>query len=63
MSVYMMLYFDHRGQVAAVEEFDASDDGVALKVAAGREWSGSYEVRQGSRAVYAHVGYRQIAGR
>jgi len=63
MSIYMMLYFDQRGKVAAVEEFDASDDGVALKIAAGREWAGSYEVRQGSRAVYAHVGQRQIAGR
>jgi hypothetical protein len=63
MAVYMMLYFDRRAKVAAFEEYDASDDGVALKLAADREWSGSYEVRQGARAVYAYVGQRRIAGR
>jgi len=63
MSIYSMVYFDRRGQVAAVEEFDAADDGEALKLASGRDWSGSYEVRHGTRAVYAHVGARQIAGR
>ena len=63
MSIYTMVYFDSRGRVAAVEEFDASDDGAALKLAAGRDWSGSYEIRDGSRAVHAHVGSRLIAGR
>lgn len=63
MTSYTMLYFDRRGKATAVEEFDASNDGEALKVAAGREWAGSYEVRQGSRTLYAHVGQRHIAGR
>jgi hypothetical protein len=63
MSIYSMVYFDRRGQVAAVEEFDASDDGAALKRASGSDWSGSYEVRHGARTLYAHVGPRHIAGR
>jgi len=63
MLMYTLMYFDRRGQVVATEEFDATDDGDALKLAAGRDWSGSYEVREGARAVFAHVGPRLIAGR
>jgi hypothetical protein len=63
MSIYAMVYFDCRGQVTAMEEFDASDDGAARRLAEGREWSGSYEIRDGSRTVYGHVGPRLIAGR
>jgi hypothetical protein len=63
MSTYTMVYFDRRGQVTAMEEFDASEDGAARRLAEGRDWPGSYEIREGSRAVYAHVGLRHIAGR
>jgi hypothetical protein len=58
-----MVYFDRREKIAAIEEFDAADDGEALKLASGRGWSGSYEIQNGSRAVYAHIGSRLPAGR
>ena len=63
MSNFTMVYFDRLGRIAAMEEFEAADDGAARKLAEGRDWSGSYEIRSGSRTVYAHVGQRQIAGR
>jgi hypothetical protein len=63
MTIYTFMYLDRSGKVTAMDEFDASDDGAALKVAAGREWSGSYEIREGSRSVCAHVGSRLVAGR
>lgn len=63
MSIFTLVYFDRFGKIAAMEEFDASGDGAARRLAEGRDWSGSYEIRSGSRTVYAHVGPRQIAGR
>ena len=63
MSIYTMVYFDRRGRIAATEEFDAADDGEAMKIAVGRGWTGSYEVRDGTKTVYAHVGDRVTAGR
>lgn len=63
MHIYTFVYFDRHGRVAAMDEFEAFDDGTALRIAEGRGWSGSYEVRLGQRAIYAHVGYRLIAGR
>jgi len=58
-----MVYFDRFGKVTAIEEFDASSDAAACKLAEERDWSGSYEIRSGSRTVFAHVSPQQVVAR